>query len=84
MRKEPALFIGLIVAILNVLLRWLQIDEVDDSVLQAVASFVLIVVGAIVTRAKVMPVATIKEAGLSPRIVEARAEDPSILTHRGE
>lgn len=84
MGREPALFIGLIVAALNFLLRALDVESVDDEMVQAVASFLLILGGAILTRAKVMPVKTIKEAGLSPRAVEERAHDPEVIPHRGE
>jgi flagellar motor component MotA len=74
MRKEPALFIGLIVALLHVLLRALEIDGVDEESVQAVASFLVILGGALLTRAKVMPVATIKDAGLSPDGVKRQAD----------
>jgi hypothetical protein len=83
MSREPALFIGLLVAALNFLIRALEIDGIDDQTVQAVASFLVILGGALLTRAKVMPVATIKEAGLSPEAVKERAEDPAVTPHAG-
>ena len=83
MSREPALFIGLIVAALNFLIRALEIDGIDDQTVQAVASFLVILGGALLTRAKVMPVATIKEAGLSPEAVKERAENPAVTPHPG-
>lgn len=84
MKREPALIIGLIVAAINLLLRSLDVEGVDDALVQSVASFLVILGGAILTRAKVMPVATIKDAGLSPKAVEQRADDREILPYRGE
>ena len=83
MNREPALFIGLLVAALNFLIRALEIDGIDDQTVQAVTSFLVILGGALLTRAKVMPVATIKEAGLSPEAVKERAEDPAVTRHAG-
>lgn len=45
---------------------------------------VLTMIGGWIGRRKVMPVETIKEAGLSPRAVKERAKDDAIPAHRGE
>lgn len=83
MKREPALLVGLIVAVLHLALRSLDIERVDEETLQAVASFLLVLGGALLTRAKVMPVATLQDAGLSPAAVKERAEDPAVPPHRG-
>lgn len=84
MTKEPAILTGLVVALLGALIHWLDLPALDSDTAETVANVVITLAGALVVRAKVMPVATIKEAGLSPKAVEARAEDPEILAHRGE
>lgn len=78
MNKEPILIVTLLVFGLNRLLDGLNIVPPDDSMLESVAEFFVLVGGALIARTKVFSRDTIREAGLDPEVVEARAADPSV------
>jgi hypothetical protein len=82
MKSEPALWTGLVVAVLGIAFHALDIPALDTDTAEALASALVTLVGALVVRAKVMPVATIKEAGLDPELVQLQADDPNVLPHR--
>jgi len=78
MSKEPVMIIMVLVAILQYAIRFFDLGPIDDSVLQDLATGLVVLVGAFIARRKVMPVATIKEAGINPTAVKSRADNPDI------
>ena len=80
-KKEPALFAGAVAAALSLLVLYGVLDAEKAAGWQAFA-LALIPVGQMLaswfTRQKVMPVATVKEAGYDPDEVKERAGDPEI------
>lgn len=84
MKSEPVMIVGVLVAIIQYAIRFFDLGTVDDSAVQGLATGIIVLIGAAWARWKVMPVATIKEAGLSPTAVQSRADNPSIPRHAGE
>jgi len=79
--REPAVIIAVIAAILQA--AWLfWTGDVDASATWALP--VATVLGGLLTRRKVIPVETVKDAGLSPTAVKDRAEDPAVPKHLGK
>lgn len=82
MNREPAMLTGVVVALLGALFHWLDLPALDSDTAEAIATAVLTVAGALLVRAKVMPVSTIKEAGMDPQLVQERADNPLITPFR--
>jgi hypothetical protein len=78
MKREPALLVTLLVLLLRWALSALDVPALDDEALRAVADVLLAVGGALVIRARVFSEHTLREAGLTPTEVEARAENPQV------
>lgn len=78
-RREPAILTGIAAALLSALFHWLDLPALDTDTAEAVASAVLTLGGALLIRAKVMPTATIREAGMDPQIVKERAANPAVM-----
>ena len=82
MKREPAILVGIGVALLAALVRWLDLPALDTDTAEAVVNTVLTLAGALLVRAKVMPTATIKDAGMDPALVKERAENPAVPPFR--
>lgn len=83
MKKEPALFVALVVAILNLGLHYLELDWLDSDMVEGLANAIVVMLGGLLVRQKVIPVATVNEAGLTAADVQKRAADPSITPVQG-
>ena len=76
--REPAVIIAFLAALIQA--GWLlYTGDVDATATWAVP--VATVLGGLLTRRKVIPVETVKDAGISPREVKERAKDPGIMPH---
>lgn len=74
---EPARIYALIVAVIGAAAAFgFAVDGEQQAAILAVVAAVLAIGQGEATRAKVMPVETIRQAGLNPRAVEMRAADP--------
>lgn len=82
MNREPVLLVAAIVALLNLALHYFDI-AVDTDALEGLVSSALVIAGAILARRKVMPVETVRQAGLSPAQVKQDAADPSVPRYQG-
>lgn len=79
MNKEPAMIVMLLVWAINRLVTGLNIEgSIDPQIIEGVATFIVAVGGAILIRMRVFTSNTIREAGLDPKLVTERAEDPSV------
>lgn len=76
MRKEPAIIVAALAAIIQGVLIYVTSDPTYDAS-EILTPVLTLIVGALV-RQKVMPVATVKEAGLHPSDIKERAADPRI------
>lgn len=87
-KKEPALTAGAVgAAVIALLLSYRLVNAQQaaawSSLLTMALSILVPLLQAWWTRRKVMPVATIKEAGLSPDAVNEAASDPSVRPYTG-
>lgn len=81
LNREPAVIIATIAALLQA--AWLfWTGDVDASATWALP--VATVIGGLLTRRKVIPVETVKDAGISPTAVKIAADNPHIPAHKGE
>jgi hypothetical protein len=78
MRKEPALLYGILSAILALAVAYGFIGSDTVDLWEALFVAVIPIVQALFTRSKVVPVATVNEAGLTTKDLRARALDSSI------
>jgi hypothetical protein len=80
-KREPVAHALVLVLLIQVFVR--KMDwPMDDETARIVADGLSVVILAAV-RQLVMPVATVKAAGLSPETVTARAKDPAVVPFRG-
>lgn len=84
-RREPALILGVVSSALALLVMYGVLDEKQaagwGAFITALVTALIPLVQAVVTRQFVMPVDTIKEAGLDPAVVLDRARDPETPRH---
>lgn len=81
MRREPAVLIAALAALVQAALIYLTSDPSYDA--SEIATPILTLLVGAITRQRVMPTATIREAGLNPRTVQERADDPHFQPYRG-
>lgn len=77
-QTEPVAIRGAIVLLIMAALEYLKVQNVSESEVVLVLQAIAFLVGLWRTRAKVMPVAVVKEAGMTPADVKAMAADPDI------
>lgn len=76
MKREPALFVALLVAVINLGIHLLDMEALDSDVAEGIANAIVMVIGGLLIRRKVIPVATVNEAGLTSADVKFMAADP--------
>jgi hypothetical protein len=69
----------IVVWLINFLLERMNLSApVDPETVNTVAQFIVAIVGALLIRARVFSRNTIREAGLSPKAVQERADNPAV------
>lgn len=76
LRYEPVMVRMVIAALVAMAVNLLDLGEIDTDTTEAVVSFGVIVVGALMARGKVTPTAKLEAAGISQDDVDEKAADP--------
>jgi hypothetical protein len=76
--KEPAAFAGVLSAASVLIVSYGLMTQEEVGMWAGLVLALIPLIQGFWTRDKVVPVDTIKEAGLTPEVIKERAEDPSI------
>ena len=78
LRKEPALFSAAVTALLALLFAYGLVTQEQVAAWGGFAMAALAIAQGVFTRSQVYSENTIREAGLTPKILEERQENPNI------
>ena len=79
--REPALWVAFIAALIQA--GWMLWTGDANGAEQWATPLATMLAGVII-RQKVIPTETVRDAGISPDAVQARANNPSIAKHEGK